>query len=133
MKEITHPTLGRLMPVQGPIATSIGEEDDWDLALYVDGPAWMAKLELDYYSNITFAQETIEKEFLLDKAWMDQYGRGFFIAKFEELYDKVSAAQLSFIPIVKRIEIRNGIMDLMNEAFERLDKELAEDRAKGLA
>lgn len=122
MKTITHPLLGTLQPVQGPIATAIGPEDDWDLGFYTDGPVWLARLELDYFSKVTYAPETVEKEFALDKKWLEKYGRGGFIARFEELYDKVAKDQLSFIPHVKIVEIRRAIMDLMQEAFAKIDR-----------
>jgi hypothetical protein len=126
MKEITHPLLGKLVPAQAPIATQFGEEDDWDLALYVDGPAWLVKLELDYKSYVTYRTETIEKEFALDVEHME-YGRGYFVSKFEELYDKVAQAQLApFIPHHKIVEIRRAIMGLIDEAFMRLDSGLHE-------
>lgn len=126
MKELHHPLLGKLMPAQGPIATQFGEEDDWDLALYVDGPAWLVRLELDYKSKVTYRMETMEKEFALDVQHLENHGRAYFTAKFEELYDKVAMAQMSFIPHYKIVEIRRAIMGLVDEAFMRLDTGLHE-------
>jgi len=121
MKVIKHALLGTLQPVQGPIATYMSPEDDFDLAFYTDGPVWLAKLELDYYSRVTYALETVEKEFALDKEWLEKFGRGGFIAKFEELFDTVAASQLTFIPMTKIVEVRNSIMTLMEEAFAKID------------
>lgn len=121
MKVIKHAILGTLQPVQGPIATFLSPEDDFDLAFYTDGPVWLARLELDYYSNVTYALETIEKEFALDKEWLEKYGRGGFVAKFEELFDTVAKSQLTFIPHTKIVEIRNSILTLMEEAFVKID------------
>jgi hypothetical protein len=66
--------------------------------------------------------ETLEKEFALDAKYLEAFGRDRFISKFEELYDKVSLEQMSFIAIDKRSEIRNAFMALLTEAYTKLDR-----------
>jgi hypothetical protein len=122
VKTIKHAMLGELMPVQGPFATYFSPNDDFDLGLYIDGPVWLVKLELDYLSRLTGALETIEKEFALDAKYLDAYGRARFTAKYEELYDTVANTQLEYISLDVRKQIRNAIMDLMAEAYLRLDR-----------
>lgn len=122
VQTIKHAILGELMPVQGPFATYFSINDDFDLGLYIDGPVWLVKLELDYLSSFTGNLETVEKEFALDVKYLDAFGRGRFTAKFEELYDTVAATQLEFIDIKVRGQIRNAIMDLMAEAYLKLDR-----------
>lgn len=123
VKTIKHAILGNLQPVQGPFATFFAKEDDsYDLGLYIDGPVWLVKLELDYHSQFSGNLETIEKEFALDANYLEAFGRGRFVNKFEELYDKVALEQLAFIDIAKRGEIRNAILTLMEEAYARLDR-----------
>jgi len=121
VKTITHAILGKLMPVQGPYATYLSPDDDFDLALYIDGDYWMAKLELDYHSMVSGRLETVEKEFALDKDWLEKFGRGYFVNKFEELFDTVANEQLVFIPLMKRVEVRESIMHLMQECFDKID------------
>lgn len=122
VKTIKHAILGDLMPVQGPFATYFSPNDDFDLGLYIDGPVWLVKLEVDYHSTFTQNIETIEKEFALDVRYLEALGRGGFTNKFEELYDKVAADQMQFIGIDIRAGIRNAIMDLMQEAYDRIDR-----------
>ena len=113
------------MQAQGPFATYLSENDDYDLALYVDAdsPVWLVRVEIDYFSAITDKLETAEKEFAVDAKYLEAYGRGKLINKMEELYDKTVTEQLPFIPTWYLGEIRLKIMDLMQEAFDRIDRE----------
>jgi hypothetical protein len=126
VKEITHPLMGRLIPVQGPYATYMSDNDDFDLSLYIDGPAWMVKLDLDYHSYVSGQLETVEKEFVLDANYLEKYGRGWFVNRMEELFDGIAAKQLTYIDITTVIDIREHISTLMEEAFQRLDSEATE-------
>lgn len=118
------------MPVQGPYATFLSDNDDFDLGLYTDGPMWLVKLELDYDSSITGNLETVEKEFGVDARYIEKYSRGYIVNRMEMLFDETCAKQLPFINIVKLVEIRNAIANLMEEAFERMDREKAEATLK---
>ena len=132
-KTTHHAILGNLTPVQGPFATYFHEKrDDFDLALYTEGEAWVIKIEIDYDSIFTQQVETVEKELALDKKYLEKYGRGGFINKYEELYDKVAGEQLSFLPITTIIEVREGIMHLLQEAYNLIDQGHDPDNVMGL-
>lgn len=123
MQTIQRSLMGELVPVSGPFATYFDENDGYDLALYIseDSPVWLVKVEIDYFSSVTDTLETVEKEFAVDAKYLEVHGRGKLINKMEELYDKVVLEQLPFVPTWYLGEIRNKIMDLMQEAFDRLD------------
>lgn len=121
-KAVKHAILGTLMPVQGPFATYMSEKDDYDLGLYIDGPVWLVKLDLDYLSYLTGNLETVEKEFALDVKYMEAFGRGSFTNRFEALFDAIVRDQLSYINFETLIDIRNNIATLMEEAYARLDR-----------
>lgn len=125
IRELTHPVLGTLIESQGPFATYLSENDDYDLALYIDATTgiWLVKLEVDWMASFSDRMQTAERDFALDGKYLTAFGRGAFINKMEELYDGVANTQLEFLPIWYRGEIRNHIMDLMQEAFARIDAE----------
>lgn len=132
-QKITHAILGTLNPVQGPFATYFHEKrDDFDLSLYTEGAAWLIKIEIDYDSIFTHKVETVEKELALDKKYLEKYGRGGFVNKFEELFDGVAKDQLSFLPITTIIEVREGIMHLLTEAYSLIDQGADPDNVMGL-
>lgn len=121
-KTTHHAILGNLTPAQGPFATYFHEDrDDFDLALYTEGVAWVIKIEIDYISSITRELETVEKELAVDVNYLKNYGRGYFTNKFEEVYDKIAATQLMFLDHTTIVSVRNGIMKLMDEAYARMD------------
>lgn len=122
VKVINDSVLGKLVPAQGPVAQYLSDEDDYDLALYVDGPALMMKLELDWPSRFN-AGSMIEvvKEFVVGGGYLEAYGRGALVNKFEEVYDSVANTQMEFVDIGKRIQIRNNILTVLEEYFVKLD------------
>jgi len=123
VQTLTHPVLGTLIESQGPFATYFSENDDYDLSLFIDEETgiWLVKLEVDWFPTFSDRIQTAEKDFALDGKYLQAYGRGAFTNRMEELYDKVAHEQLDFLPIWYRGEIRNHIMDLMQEAFDRID------------
>lgn len=128
-----HAILGNLTPVQGPFATYFHEKrDDFDLSLYTEGVAWVIKIEIDYQSRFTGNLETVEKELALDKKYLEKMGRGGFINKFEELYDTVARDQLTFIDLTTIVEVREGIMHLLNEAYGLIDQGADPDNVMGI-
>lgn len=123
VKTLFHPVLGNLIPAQAPLATFLSDQDDFDLALYVEGDNMVVKMELDWPSRFnpgTLIE--IQKEFAVVGNFLALRGRGAMVNEFERIFDTVAAEQLEFVGIEKRIEIRGAISKLMEEYFGRLDQ-----------
>lgn len=129
VKIINDSVLGKLVPAQGPVAHYLSDEDDFDLALYVDGPVLMMKLELDWPSYLNPGSLImVEKEFVVGGNFLEAFGRGALVNKFEEIYDTVAATQMSFVNMTKIIQVRNCILTLLEEYFEKVDAGVYEQR-----
>lgn len=122
VKTLYHPLLGNLVPAQAPLATYLSDDDDFDLALYVDNGTMLVKLELDWPSrSIPGLLMEIEKELVIAGNYLAVYGRGATVNEFERVFDVVASTQLEFVSIAKRVEMRNAISKLLEEYFEKLD------------